>query len=244
MIRAFLKLLAITALTSILTVLAVLSVRWMGLQQEFKAPPHPWFEQAQWKIAAPRAEEFCRGDNLDARLPANNWIVTVPILRKGEEWLIPCASPITLEKFLAGQTHTNWILNIQAHDTWSLDKLVDIVAPFEKDKRFAVITGSQKVAVFLRKKAPQWLFAADRTVLARFRVFESLWIEPAMEFWPDFVITSFNEKVDGFRLDERGAAELLRRHKRIIWNKSEGATPPTNILFQGIMTGRPSTGAD
>ncbi len=244
MIRAFAKLIALTALTSILAVLAAVFVRWMGFQQDFKAPPHPWFDQASWKIYSPEAEDLCAGGNLDLQLPGKNWIVTVPILRKGDDWLIPCATPLTLDKFLSGQAHTDWILNIRAHDTWSLDKLVDIVVPFEKDKRFAVITGSQKVAVFLRKKAPQWLFAADRTVLARFRVFESLWIETAMEFWPDFVITSFNEKADGFRIDERGAAELLRRHKRIIWNKSDGAAPPTNISFQGIMTGRPSAGVD
>ena len=83
------------------------------------------------------------------------------------------------------------------------------------------------------------LFAADSASLVRLRTFESLWVESAMDFWPDFVISSFTAK-DAPQVDTRMAAELERRKKPVVWKWSETATEDPPVSIQGVMTNRPS----
>ncbi|MGE0527460.1 MAG: hypothetical protein AB7P49_10385, partial [Bdellovibrionales bacterium] len=107
---------------------------------------------------------------------------------------------------------------------------------FDARKKFAVYTSSQRAARFLRKKAPQWLFAADTASLLRFQIFSNLWIETAMDFWPDFVIVPQT----GFpALTAREVEELKRRHKRIIWNAIEDTSAARPAYIDGVMTSRP-----
>ena len=87
---------------------------------------------------------------------------------------------------------------------------------------------------FLRKKGPQWLFAADPASLVRMQLFTSLWIETAVDFWPDFVIAA-NDASLPTRLTERLARELERRHKRIVWEGNENPLIPV----QGRVTENP-----
>lgn len=238
MAYAFLRLFLISAFIVILGVLAVVGARWTGLQQSFLPPTHTWFQHEFWGVYQPAVEDLCGGIDLD-QSPGKSWIVQVTVKRHENEWLIPCAKPIPISEFLKSTAHRDFLLNVQAHDTWSLDELVAAVAPFDETKRFAVRTDSQKVSIFLRKKAPQWLFAADSASLLRLRTFESLWIETTMDFWPDFVIANFTPK-DAPQIDARMAAELERRKKRVLWNWTENAPEDPPVSIQGIMTNRPS----
>jgi hypothetical protein len=72
-------------------------------------------------------------------------------------------------------------------------------------------------------------------MLVRLQMFESLWLETALDFWPDFVITP---QADA-ELTSRAAQELQRRHKRIVWNADQSTLQP-QFQFHGIMTTRPS----
>lgn len=215
MLEAVVRLVAITLGVVILTVLAVVLVRWIGAHQEFQQPPHVWFEKPQWNVTAPTLEELC------AKPPAaqDGRIVMVPIHRSREQgWQVPCpAGAVALDQFIERATNTDWILKIDEKDTPDLEKLVDGLSRFDRDRRFAVYAPAQKVARVLRKQAPQWLFAADTASLLRLHLFSSLYLAPAIDFWPDFVIASPDSK-DGSRLSENEAKELRRRNKRILWN--------------------------
>ena len=239
MLKAFLKLGLLTAAFLSLTVFAVFFVRWLGFQMVFAPPPHPWFAQDFWYVYSAPPEVVCTGKPVASNVPKNEWLVSIPVKRLDNDWVIPCEKPLPLAEFLKKETHPNLILHVQATDTWDLDKLVATVSPYEKDKKFALYTDSQKVAMFLRKKAPQWLFAADPSSLARMTVFESLWIETAMDFWPDFVISSLAPDAQ-LKIDERLAREFERRKKRVVWNMEQNAHTAPRIPYQGIMTNRPS----
>lgn len=171
-------------------------------------------------------EDICAPD---LRLETG-WIVRVTLEYRDGVWRVPCGKPI--EEILP--KHDDWLLKVDATDNSNLDNLVEIVGSFDKSKRFAVFTTAQNVARTLRKKAPQWLFAADPITLLRLQMFESLWIETAMDFWPDFVITPLRD----FHLRERAALELTKRHRRIVWDADHG-TPAPDFPFHGIMTTRP-----
>ncbi len=233
MIKAFGRLGLITAASLILCILAVFSVRQLGRMQVFAEPPHPWFQQRTWSIFTPKPEELCSS----ALKLEPGWLVQIPVKYDGEEWIVPCpegARP--LNEYLSASEHANWVLKPEAIDTAYLDKLVETVGSFDKNKRFAVQSSSQRVARYLRKKAPQWLYAADNASLVRLQMFESLWIETALDFWPDFVITTQTGESE---LTERSARELERRHKRIVWDANNSTLKPEHPIH-GIMTTRPS----
>lgn len=230
MIQAVLRLFAITALSLILTFFAVLGVRQVGLLQKFASPPHVWFENPVWRVYAPGSEQLCAPDlKLD-----KTWIVALPIHFKESEWRIKCPQDLALKTWLETHAHGEILLQIEATDTTHLDNLVESVGYFDAKKRFGVFSPSQRVARYMRKKAPQWLYAADSASLLRLRVFESLWVETAMDFWPDFVFASARGDM---RLRPRAAYELARRQKRILWQVDESADTP-DIPIHGIMTTR------
>lgn len=238
MLQALLKLIVLTLAFLILSVFAVFFVRWMGFQQSFAPPSHPWFQQTFWSIYAPPTDVVCAGSSLGSKVPSKEWIVSLPVKRVDGRWVIPCEKPVPLTDFLKNEPHPNLLLHISATDTWDLEKLVENVSPFERTKNFGVMAESQKVSLFLRKKAPQWLYAADSSNLARMQLFESLWIETAMDFWPDFVISPPTPQSQ-LKIDERLAAEFARRQKRIVWNQEYASEEP-RIPYQGIMTPRSS----
>lgn len=243
MVKSFVKLLLLGAGFTILAGIVVVSMRYMGAQQAYVSPHHPWFERAFWWVYAPPFEDICAGKDLTANLPKQDWILTVPVKRHDEEWFVPCPAPIKIATFLKGSVQRDWLIQVKANDTWSLDQLVEAIAPFNVTKHFAISADSQKVAVYLRKKAPEWLFAADGASLLRLRLFESLWLETAIDFWPDFVTLTFNPH-EPFHLDPRGAAELARRKKRVLWIWDPNTSLEPRVSIQGIMTNRPTAATD
>ncbi len=240
MLQAFVKLIAITVGALIVAVFAVVFVRWLGYQQVFKAPPHPWFEMADWKIFAPAEDELCSAAQTRKIEFLAGSIGSIPAYRDqtAQKWFICRGGKLPLAAFIEKTDHPDWLIRVQAHDTWGLDDLVKDLQALEPTRHFAIMSDSQKVGIFMRKKAPEMLFAADSASLLRFQMFESLWIETAMDFWPDFVVVDFSKN---FHLDARGATELQRRQKRIIWHKSglESAAPPPQVGIQGIMSSIP-----
>lgn len=220
MLNAFLRLVAITAGSLILILFAVVFVRWMGFQQGFAPPPHPWFEQTYWNVYAP--ENICS----KFEQPTDpNVMILATIKSFGGDWVLDCPEKTPLDQLLKSSAHPNWILRVKANDSANLDKLVEIVGPYDTRKKFGFVSESQRASRFLRKKGPQWLYAADPASLLRMQIFTSLWIETAMDFWPDFVMaTSDSSKPE--HLNARLAQELERRHKRIIWQADENPIIP------------------
>jgi hypothetical protein len=233
MLEAALRLVSITALILILAVFAVIFTRWTGSYQEYQEPPHVWFQVRHWRVLEPAPDQVCAHP-----LAPPNWVLQAPVRRSATgEWEIPCTKPLALAAILKSSAQPDWMLKLTSGDTAGLDDLVKTVNAFEGKKRFAINAGAQKVARYLRKKAPEWLFAADTASLVRLHLFESLWMEPAIDFWPDFVIASTHSE-DGSRLSVREAKELHRRKKRILWN--EVVSPDDKPLFpiDGVLTNR------
>lgn len=214
MAQGFLRLLAISAVTLMMTVAGLTFVRWLGLAQSFGEPPHPWFAMKEWRIYQPEAGEICLSKTIPSSV-APDEIVWLNVKFKNGSWSLPCENgPVAPAEVLRNSRHANWILHVDAFETVHLDALTESLNPFDKTKLFGVYTGSQSVARYLRKQAPQWLFAADAASLLRLHMFASLWIETAFDFWPDFVVLKSDDK--NAKLSERERLELERRHKRII----------------------------
>lgn len=243
MIGSIARLLAIAAGVVILTVFALVFVHQMGLRQEFSAPPHPWFQKPDWAIVAPPLDTICQ----DApAFPGE--IVMVEVQKRPEGWVVPCTLSRHLIEILERSEQKDWLLYLPpAHanrrgaptdDPPDLDKLVDNLRNFDRTMRFGVWAPAQNVARDLRKRAPQWVFAADSASLLRLHLFTSLFISTATEFWPDFVIASDNAS-DGTRLIASEVDELHRRKKRVIWNAIASPGQRPAFVPDGTLTSRP-----
>ena len=207
MLRSIAKLLAISAGVVIVLFLALFSVRLMSQNQAYASPPHPWFQWSQWNIVRPSKDSPCVKD-----IPSPDWIVFERV-KQGPDgfWQTPCGTPL-LER-LGKSPHRHWLLQVDMADNRSLDELVKVLNAFDKQKTFAIYAPAQQAARYLRKQGPQWAFAADSASLVRLHLFSSLWLEPAMDFWPDFVFSTGNPE-DGSQLSEREIREIERRKKR------------------------------
>ncbi len=235
MMAAVLRLVLITVSALTLTFFALFLVRQLGLQQSFAAPPHKWSEIPEWKIVAPSAQKLCKPEPFTI---AADEIIAVPVRPIESGWTIDCPDKnqkLELKEWLAHVPFVNILLQVHASEAQNLDNLVDSVGSFDKEKYFGVVSSSQKVSRALRKKAPQWLYAADPASLLRLQIFTSMWIETAMDFWPDFVIAGENEDPQSSHLTPRLIDELARRQKRVIW-ADEKTKPPFPV--HGILTAR------
>lgn len=239
MIPAFLRLIAISLGAVVLTVMMGIFVRWMGGHQAYLPPPHPWFQQERWEIWEPPLQLLCDQLDVSKHLSASQ-IVSLQVSLIQDKWQLPCDTPVPVADYLARQSQQNWLLRVKGSHTMRLDDLVKDVSPFNVKKRFAVQADSQKVSMFLRKKAPEWLFAADSSSLLRFHLFASLWIETAIEFWPDFVIL---DSAQIKQWDARRIQELRKRKKRILWHQQDGDSAPEILGNDGVMTGRSTVSA-
>lgn len=231
MLHALVRLIAITVGAVFLLFCGLFFMRWVGSQQAFQAPPHPWFAKTNWTVLEPLSAAAC-----DPQVP-QDWAVYVGVFRKNGEWWVKCDQPQPLSEVLQRSPTKDWLLAVEGVETKDLDKFVDIVSKHDKDKVFAIHARSQIVARYLRKKSPQWIYAADTASLLRLHLFTSLWLETAMDFWPDFVIADEADKEHGARLSEREAHEMQRRQRRVIWREAPGAEKP-DIPVQGLLTTR------
>lgn len=213
MFSGVLRLLIISALTLIVTFFIVFFVRWVGGQQSFAEPPHPWYQIADWTLVPISLEEICLAKTLPGSVPVQQ-IVPVTVTYNQDGWVLTCAKPWPLKELLRNSKHPNWLVTIEARDVFGLDQLVSEMAAFNKEKNFGVFSANQAVARYVRKKAPEWLYGADASSLLRFHLYSSLWLETAFDFWPDFVLRS--EKDKNTHLNEREERELRRRKKRVI----------------------------
>lgn len=232
MFQAVLRLALITLGTLILVFFALFFMRWMGSQQAFQAPPHPWFDQPEWKVVEPDASSACH-----PKIP-EDWIAYISVRKSKGDWWVQCQEPKLLNDVLNESPTRQWLLRVDANETSDLDKFVEIVSKHDQSKVFGIQARSQTVARYLRKKSPQWVYAADTASLLRLHLFTSLWLETAMEFWPDFVIATSNPDLEtGGELHPREADEIKRRQKRVLWREATpGETPPFPV--QGRLTTR------
>jgi hypothetical protein len=231
MLQAVLRLTSITTGTLILSFFALFFMRWMGTQQGFQAPPHPWFDQQEWNILELNASSDC-----ETQLP-RDWAAYIHVRKVEGVWQAQCQKLKPLKEMLAISSTRNWLLAVDANETSGLDELVEIMSAHDQDKVFAIHARSQTVGRYLRKRGPQWIYAADTASLLRLHLFASLWLETAMEFWPDFVIASSASLETGGELNSREADEIKRRQKRVLWRETKpDETPP--IPVQGRLTTR------
>ncbi len=231
MARALGRLVSITLLSVILLFSGLFFMRWVGLRQVFQAPPHPWFKNNYWRIYKPSKSEACQ-----PQVP-EGWAVYLHVFKKDGEWLADCSIPTPLDQVLSRSRQRDWLLAVEGKETGKLDIFVKIVAAHDKEKTFAIHARSQIIARYLRKKSPQWIYAADTASLLKLHLFSGLWLETAMDFWPDFVIASEADAATGGRLSSREVDELNRRDRKIIWDDDgQRATPP--FVVQGILTNR------
>lgn len=234
MLKAFLRLALITFGIGILTVLAVVFVRSMGYRQEFAAPPHPWMELSQWNLYQSAPEKMCDGLPKSLKI---DMIRVVQVKHLEDTWQVPCGPrPQTLEQVLTSNPETKWLIRVESTDVTHLDNLVDIVNKSGSRKSFAAASASQRVIRYLRKKAPQWLFAADPATMIRMHIFAQMWLESAFDFWPDFVLATDKEP---YLLQPREFHELERRKKRIVWNAIDSANA-SSLSTQGVLTNNPA----
>lgn len=212
MVAAVQRLVLISVGSLFLTFLAVVFMRWVGSQQMFVEPPHPWFSSAEWTVKNPDPESLCSKAKLTGVRETD--LVWLPLQHTGEEWRVRCSKNLPLREVLSAYRHSRWLLYVDSKETTRLDSLVATVQPFDKDKSFGVVAPSQIVARYLRKQAPQWVYAADAATLLRLHMFTSFWIETAFDFWPDFVVQTPGDKNSQF--SERELSELQRRKKRVM----------------------------
>lgn len=231
MLRALLRLALISISAVIVVFLGLFFMRMVGHRQVFQPPPHAWFDKPSWKIYRPDAASACSPE------APSDWIINIRVRRKDHEWLVDCAAPKALSEVLSRSKHIDWLLSVDGNETSDLDKFVDIVEQHDREKAFAVHARSQTLARYLRKKSPQWIYAADTASLLRLHLFSSLWLETAMDFWPDFVIAGVADKASGSLIGVREAEELKRRHKRIVWEASTDSETPL-VPVQGLLTNR------
>ncbi len=211
MLSAIFRLFSITIGTLIATALAILFVRWAGLRQTHSPPAHPWFAQATWDFRQPTPDETC---SKERKIPADG-IAWLKVFYQDGRWVLGCeGAGMPLEEKLAQSPQQNWLIEVGAIDLGPLDDLIKDLNQFDKNKNFAIYSSSQRVARYLRKKSPQWLFAADAASLVRLHLFASFGIETILEFWPDFVLQFPGDKVTS--LSPREVQELERRQKRVI----------------------------
>ncbi len=180
----------------------------------YTAPSHPWFEWPHWRVETPAEDILCHSQQR-VRISDPDTIFHVRVRAVDNRWIVNCPDkPMPLVDLLNRADAKNWLLTIEAKDTIGLDDLIRDLAPFDKEFRFAIHSPAQQVARYLRKKSPQWLFAADSATLLRLHMFTSLWLETAFDFWPDFVIQNPDDR--NTDLSPRELAEIRRRNKRVI----------------------------
>lgn len=208
---AIFRLFIITVATVLFTVLALLSIRWAGLRQNYSPPSHSWFSISQWQFRVPSPDEACDPNGI---IPEQD-IAWLKVTYKDEQWRLACKNEVALlADKIATSKQKDWLIEVGSIDLGPLDRLLAVLTPFDKNKNFAIYSESQRVARYLRKKSPQWLFAADAASLIRLHLFSAFGIETILEFWPDFVLQFPEDKVT--RLSARETQELERRHKRVI----------------------------
>jgi hypothetical protein len=234
MIQAFLRLILIAIFAAFMAILGVFTLREIGLRQSFVAPPHPWFDRANWDVYKASTKDLC-GTDLERH--AGGRIIAAQLEFRDLKWGVACSNA-GLTGFLRARPETDWLFDVEVDDNAALVALVKELEPFDRLKHFGVTSPLQRAMRTLRKEAPQWLFGADPETLTRFHFASAFWIETALEFDFDFVIAD-DVQGSAHNLSNREVEELKRRNKRIIWNAtvSKEKTPPYSV--HGVMTEEP-----
>ncbi|MGE4131648.1 MAG: hypothetical protein AB7F86_08410 [Bdellovibrionales bacterium] len=212
MIQALAKLSAVVIGTLVVTGMALTVVRWAGLRQQFVAPKHPWFELNQWKLVDLEPGRTCLAERL-AQAETTD-IVVIRTFQKERAWWVDCPAKQKLTEFLQAHPRPHYLIHVDTKDTVGLEPLAEELKAFDSQMSFGIWSSTQSAARFLRKTAPNWLFAADAASLLRLHLFASLGVETAFEFWPDFVIEDPKDPLT--KLTAREREELDRRKKPII----------------------------
>lgn len=210
LLNAILRLVAITIGTLVVCFVAVLFVRWAGEKQTYAPPAHPWYEISAWEFRQPPKEVLCE----EKMAIPDEGIAWLKVFYREGQWTLGCDGKVSIEEKIKNSPQKNWLIEVDSVDGEPLDKLIGMLSPLDSKKNFGIYSSSQRVARYLRKKSPQWLYAADAASLVRLHLFSSFWIETMLEFWPDFVLQFPDDK--NTRLSTREAQELERRKKRVI----------------------------
>jgi hypothetical protein len=237
----------------------VLSIlRWMGTQNPGFAGHHAWMQKPFWKIAQLEPTN-CTDAGVKELLTLDpSWMIWIDVsLDHNNQWHLICPAKTLFSVQMATDTQPLLapllpllaaraiIFNVHALDSsygagfirtlgdWT-DKKVDI----------GIATASQSLVRDLRKKQPEWLFAADGATWSKLKLFTAFHMESVADLWADFYVASFEEDApNSFSLET--AREIMRRKKVLIleWNESP-ISPEMKNVVRGVLTKRPKSFSD
>lgn len=247
-----LRLLGLSLIVLALGAGASLMLRWMGAQQQFLAVDHPWMKEAAWRVAR-LAPDHCDAAGLDDLLALDaNWVVWIdlqPTAENGFKIVCPAkpfemgpASDGPLLKAIVEKLAAKPVIfNVRALDPGSAGRFLDELTGFTDKKRdVGIASPSQSLLRTLRKRRPDWLYAADASTWAKLKIFSTIGIESAADLWPDFFVASSEKQDPGFF--SLAAAKEISRRKKVILLEWDGTTPipePWKENLRGILTYRP-----
>lgn len=145
---------------------------------------------------------------------------------------------LTLDEFLRRYPDQGLVLDVQVKDVFSIDRLIEQLEGHQTDERLIIQSPYAATLSQIKDEYPLWLYGIAPATLTRFRVMESLFLEPFADLWADLVITPLlisNQPV----LTPRLLAEIERRQKRLIveYNDDFESLPPLILqTLDGVQT--------
>ena len=246
-----LRLVVLTIFVLTATAVASQAMRWFGAQQQYAPALHPFMDGHPWRVAR-LDPAHCDEAGIDNLMSLKDWVLWIDVQPSGaDEFKIVCpAEPLELGPSATGPplqavverlAAKHVIFNVRAIDASAADKFLNSLAGFsDKKSDVGIASPSQSFLRTLRKRRPDWLYAADSSTWAKLKMFSTMGIETAADLWPDFFVASFDSSAPNF-FSLAGAKEILRR-KKVVLLEWDGVTPipePWKENLQGILTYRP-----
>lgn len=250
------RLLSVTIAVLAAAMVLLSLIRWMGAQETYMAPPHPWMTRGPWLIAR-LAPEDCSQMALEQLLELDeSWLIWVDVQSnptQGFDVVCPLNEIFEtrsetkrgphLEHVLPLLKKRGVILNVRSSNPSIETPFLKTLDEWDDKKTDIGIAGvSQSVLRDLRKQRPQWLFASDASTWTKLKFFAMFGIPSVVEVWPDFFVASLNPDDPNF-YDAATAKEISRRKKVMVLNI--GDADPNAIRtsikenVRGILTTRP-----
>jgi hypothetical protein len=228
-------------------------LRFTGMQ---KIPPistHPWAQMKPWKVVR-LTSDTCDVKGLKNLISTNpKAFIWLDVRRSATQWEIVCPektlyeivkeqpSSFTLEQALPLVKNQGVIFNGRVREPLSSGEFLRILTEWAPDKTdIGIASASQGWLHDLRKKRPQWMFAADVATWTKLKLFSMIGAEPALELGADFFVTSLSPN-DPNAFTAASAKEIARRKKPLLleWDGEGEPSAEWSPSVHGILTKRP-----
>jgi hypothetical protein len=251
-----LRLLSLTAIAIVMALTAMMGLRWLGSQEKFSPSRHPWMNGSPWRLAR-LAPTPCDQGALGELLRLDEaWKIWLDVRQNPmHDWTIVCPEhpfaldgagrqpekPLRLKDVLGQLRNRGVIFNVMALDMPAANSFLQTIESWAgKREDIGIASPVQSLLRELRKKRPEWLFAADSSTWTKLKMYSGFGIETAVDLWPDFFIASDDPAAPNF-FSIPAANEIARRNKALLleWNGISEIPPPEKERLQGILTTRP-----